>query len=65
MTERESRILVDLTTGEVECIELKAREQGISTPDFLAYCVRVLSFGINYAVSRLPKQGQPGTHEKE
>lgn len=65
MTDPEHRILVDLTTGEVECIELKAREQGISTPDFLAYCVRVLAFGINYAVSRLPRQGQSGTREGE
>lgn len=63
--QRKQRFAVDLTAGEVEGIESRAREQGVSTPDFLAYCVRALSFGFNYAVSMLPKQGQAGAHDGE
>lgn len=65
MTDQKKRFAVDLTAGEVEGIERKAQEQGVSTPDFLAYCVRTLSYGLNYAISMLPKQGQAGTHEQE
>jgi hypothetical protein len=61
MSDKEKQYVVNLSDGEVVGIERKAEEQGVSTPDFLAYCVRALSFGVNYAISMLPKQGQAGT----
>lgn len=61
MNNERTMCTVELTAGEVEGIDQKAREEGVSTPDFMAYCVRVLSFGICYAVNMLPKQGQSGT----
>ncbi|TCK87334.1 hypothetical protein [Paraburkholderia sp. BL9I2N2] len=63
MSDEKKQVTVELTAGEVEGIDQKASEQGVSTPDFLAYCVRAISFGISYAVSMLPKQGQSGTSE--
>jgi hypothetical protein len=65
MTDTKRQYAVDLTAGEAERVEHTASEQGVSTPDFLAYCVRAISFGLNYAVSMLPKQGQVGTREGE
>lgn len=64
MSDAQKQIAVELTAGELEQIEQKAIGQGVSTPDFMSYCVRAISFGISYAISKLPKQGQSGTHEE-
>ena len=56
---------VTLTRQEAAEVEVKARSQGVSTPDFLSYCVRCIAFGINTAVSMLPKQGHVGTHDEQ
>lgn len=66
MTEQDKKTFaVTLTAGEAERIEHSASEQGVSGPDFLAYCARAISFGLSYAVSMLPKQGQAGTLDGE
>jgi hypothetical protein len=65
MTTEKRLCEVELTSGEVEGVDSRAKQQGVSTPDFMAYCVRALSFGINYAISMLPNQGQAGTNETE
>ena len=63
MTEQNKRYTVEFPAGEAELIEEGAAQQGVSTPDFVAYCTRAISFGIIYAVRMLPKQGQSGTGE--
>ncbi|MCP3709752.1 hypothetical protein M3I54_22675 [Paraburkholderia sp. CNPSo 3274] len=65
MTDTKKRYVVDLTDGEAESIEQRARDLEVAAPDFIAYCVRVLSFGLNYAARMLPMQGQSGMHEGE
>ncbi|MEM5294219.1 hypothetical protein VSR82_07735 [Burkholderia sp. JPY481] len=65
MNDEKKQVAVELTAGEVQRIDERAQKQGISTPDFMAYCVRALSFGINYAIGMLPNQGQAGTDKSE
>ena len=56
---------VTLTRDEVSQIDRKARSEGISTPDFLSYCIRCIAFSVITAVNRLPKQGQVGTKDQQ
>jgi hypothetical protein len=63
MTDQNKQYTVEIPAGEAELIEQGAAEQGVSTPDFMVYCVRAFSFGISYAIRMLPKQGQPGPRE--
>jgi hypothetical protein len=65
MNDDSVQVPVTLTREESAKVDAKAQTQGISTEDFLGYCVRTLSFGINYAISMLPKQGQIGTHDQQ
>lgn len=64
MTDENKQYTVEFPAGEAERIEQGAAQQGVSTPDFVAYCTRALSFGFIYAVSMLPKQGQAGAVEE-
>lgn len=64
MTEENKQYTVEFPAGEAELIEQGAAKQGVSSPDFIIYCTRAISFGINYAVRMLPKQGQSGTTEE-
>lgn len=63
--EDETTYWVTLTRGEAQGVEQKAAREGLETADFLAYCIRVLSFGMNHALCMLAKQGQAGTHEDD
>jgi hypothetical protein len=63
MTDEKEQYTVEFPAGEAEQIEQGAAQQGISTPDFIIYCTRAFSFGINYAIRMLPKQGQAGPRE--
>jgi hypothetical protein len=63
MSDENKQYTVEFPAGEAEQIEQGAAEQGISTPDFVIYCTRAFSFGINYAIRMLPRQGQTGPHE--
>lgn len=65
MNEEQVEVAVTLTRREVAEIGVKALLQGISTPDFLSYCVRAMTFGINCAIEMLPKQGQVGTKDED
>jgi hypothetical protein len=60
MNDEQVQLPVVLTRKEASDVEVKASEEGVSTPDFLSYCVRLVSFGIGYAVKSLPAQGQNG-----
>lgn len=64
MSDEKKQYTVEFPAGEAEQIEQGAAHHGISTPDFVVYCARAVSFGINYAISMLPKQGQAGTNEE-
>lgn len=61
MNDDQVQMPVTLTREEAADVNVKAQNEGISTPDFLSYCVRALAFGVNHAVRMLPKQGQAGT----
>lgn len=63
MNDEKKQYTVEFPAGEAEQIEQGAALQGISTPDFVVYCARAVSFGISYAIRMLPKQGQTGTSE--
>lgn len=65
MNEEFVKVRVTLTREESAKVDAKAKTQGISTEDFLGYCVRTLSFGISYAINMLPKQGQVGTQDEQ
>lgn len=56
---------VTLTRDEVSRIGTKAKSEGISTPDFLSYCIRCVAFSVITAVNMLPKQGQVGTQDEQ
>lgn len=56
---------VTLTRDEVTRIGTKAKSQGVSTSDFLSYCVRCIAFSVITAASMLPKQGQVGPQDKQ
>ncbi len=56
---------VTLTRDEVSRIDTKAKSQGVSTSDFLSYCVRCIAFSVITAASMLPKQGQVGTRDEQ
>jgi hypothetical protein len=60
-TDEDQVIEVVLTYQEIADLTRKALEQGLTTDEFAAYCIRALAFGIVYAVSMLPNQGQVGT----
>lgn len=64
MTEENKQYTVEFPAGEAERIEQGAAQQGVSAPDFIVYCTRVFSYGINYAIRMLPNQGQAGTAEE-
>ena len=63
MTEEKKQYTIEVSEGEAERIEQGAAQQGVSAPDFVIYCTRAISFGINYAIRMLPNQGQAGTQE--
>lgn len=65
MNDDQIQVPVTLTKQEAADVEGKARTQGVSTSDFLGYCVRAMSFGINYAIRCLPSQGQTGPRSED
>jgi hypothetical protein len=58
------KVLVTLTREETATVDAKAKVQGISSPDFMSFSVRAITYGINYAISMLPKQGHVGTSDE-
>jgi hypothetical protein len=56
---------VKLTRDEVTRIGKKAKSEGVSTSDFLSYCIRCVAFSVITAVNMLPKQGQVGTRDEQ
>lgn len=65
MTDQNKNYNIEFNEDEAEKIGNRARDQGISTPDFITYCVRSICFGINYAVRQLAESAQAGTREKD
>lgn len=64
MNDDNVQIPVTLTRQEADEVSEAANKQGVSTPDFLGYCVRAIAFGVIHAMRMLPLQGQSGTSDK-
>jgi hypothetical protein len=64
MNDDQIQVPVTLTRQEAADVDATAQKQGVSTPDFLSYCVRAIAFGVNHAMRMLPRQGQAGTSEE-
>lgn len=65
MSDDSVEVQVTLTRREVDEAQIKALTQGITLPEFFAFSVRAIAFGINYAISMLPNQGQVGTQDEQ
>lgn len=64
MNDDNVQLQVTLTQQEAADVSEAAHQQGVSTPDFLGYCVRAIAFGVIHAMRMLPMQGQSGTDKR-
>ena len=62
-TDEKKQYTIEVSEGEAERIEQGAEGHGVTAVDYVLYCVRALSFDVNYAVRMLTKRGQSGTRE--
>jgi len=63
MTDQKKQYTIEVSEGEAERIERGAKIHGVTPMDYVLYCVRALSFDVNYAIRMLAKLGQSGTRE--
>ncbi|NUY33271.1 hypothetical protein F0160_22565 [Paraburkholderia sp. JPY303] len=56
---------IEVSEGEAEQIEQRAKIQGVTAPDFIVSCIRAACFGFFNMVDRLADAGQSGTSDEQ
>lgn len=64
-SQKNKQYVVEVSEGEAEEIEERARVQGVTAPDFLLQCIRYACNGFMTVIDRLAETGQCGPFNKD